>query len=145
VFSGKYEYTIDDKGRLSIPSRYREILFANHESRLFVTNLLDGFLAVYPEKEWGRVQEKLASHPGKEVRDFQRLFFSSVCECTFDRLGRILIPQSLRNDAGIKKNVVIVGMDKKLEIWAEEAWAEVIQRVRGEKKKMEQIVADLDL
>lgn len=145
MFSGKYEYTIDDKGRLSIPSRYREILSADRESKLFVSNFLDGFLVAYPEKEWSRVQEKLASHPGKEVRDFQRFFYASVTECTFDRLGRILIPQSLRNDAGIKKNVVIVGMDKKLEIWAEEAWAEAIQRVRGDKKKMEQIVADLDL
>lgn len=145
MFSGRYEYTIDDKGRLSIPSRFREILSANHEARLFVTNL-DGCLVAYPDKEWGRLQEKLTSAPnGKETRNFLRFFYAGVSECPFDKLGRILIPQSLRNYAGIKKNVVIVGMNKKLEIWAEEAWSEVVRQATSDRDKMEDIVADLDL
>jgi MraZ protein len=144
VFSGRYEYTIDDKGRLSIPSRFREILSANHEAKLFVTNL-DGCLVAYPDKEWARLQEQLASAPGKEARNFLRFFYAGVSECTFDRLGRILIPPSLRNYAGIKKNVVIVGMNKKLEIWAEDAWLEVVQQATSDRDKMEEIVAGLDL
>lgn len=118
---------------------------ANREGKLFVTNLLGACLVAYPDKEWDRVQEKLASHSGMEVRNFQRVFFAGVSECTFDRLGRILIPQPLRNDAGIKKNVVIIGMNKKLEIWAEEAWTEFMQQVENEKEKMKQIAADLGL
>jgi MraZ protein len=145
VFSGKYEYSIDDKGRLSIPARFRETMSANHEGKLYVTNLLGGCLIAYPEREWDRVQEKLASHSGMEVRDFQRVFFSGVSECTFDRLGRILIPQSLRNDAGIKKNVVIIGIIKKLEIWAEEAWTDFFQKARGEEEKLQRIAAELGL
>jgi len=144
VFSGRYEYTIDDKGRLSIPARFREILSVDHEAKLFVTNL-DGCLVAYPDKEWARLQEKLASVTGKEARNFLRFFYAGVSECPFDRLGRILIPQSLRNYAGIKKNVVIVGMNKKLEIWAEEAWAEVVRQATSDRDRMEEIVADLDL
>lgn len=144
MFSGRYEYTIDDKGRLSIPARFREILSASHEAKLFVTNL-DGCLVAYPDKEWGRLQEKLTSTQGKEARNFLRFFYAGVSECPFDRLGRILIPQSLRNYAGIKKNVVIVGMNKKLEIWAEEAWLEVVRQATIDRDKMEEIVADLDL
>lgn len=145
MFSGRYEYTIDDKGRLSIPARFREILSVNHEAKLFVTKLLEGCLVAYPDKEWERVQEMLASQSGKDMRDFQRVFLANVSECTFDKLGRILIPQSLRNEAGIKKNVMIVGMVKKLEIWADQAWAEVVGRVNNEKERMEQIVNELGL
>jgi MraZ protein len=147
TFSGRFEYAIDDKGRLSIPAKFREILSANYELKLILTNL-DGCLVAYPDKEWTEVQEHIAassSSAKKEARAFLRFFYSGASECPIDRLGRILIPQSLRSYAAIKKNVVIVGMNKKIEIWADEAWAEIVKEATSDREKMMDIASDLGL
>ena len=146
MFSGRYEYTIDDKGRLSIPSKFREILSANFDMKLILTNL-DGCIAAYPDREWADVQQRIADSGAlkKEARSFLRFFFSGASECSIDRLGRILIPQSLRSYGGIRKNVVIVGMNKKIEIWAEEAWAEIVKEATSDREKMVDIASELRL
>jgi len=146
LFSGRYEYTIDDKGRLSIPSKFREILSANFDMKLILTNL-DGCIAAYPDREWADVQQRIADSGAlkKEARSFLRFFFSGASECSIDRLGRILIPQSLRSYGGIRKNVVIVGMNKKIEIWAEEAWAEIVKEATSDREKMVDIASELRL
>jgi MraZ protein len=146
LFSGRYEYAIDDKGRLSIPARFRDILSANYDMKLILTNL-DGCLAAYPDKEWTEVQQR-TSDPGsvtKENRAFIRFFLSGASECPIDRLGRILIPQSLRSYAGIRKNVVIVGVNKKIEIWSDEAWSEVVRQATSDPEKMVDIASVLGL
>jgi MraZ protein len=145
MFSGRYEFTLDDKGRLSIPAKFREILSANYDLKLILTNL-DSCIVGYPDKEWIALQEKISSAPvSKESRAFLRFFYSGVSECPIDRLGRVLIPQSLRNYAGIKKNVVVIGMNRKLEIWAEEAWAELVKEATSDRDKMVDIVSELGL
>lgn len=146
MFSGRYEYAIDDKGRLSIPSKFREILSANFDMKLILTNL-DGCIAAYPDREWADVQQRIADSGAlkKEARSFLRFFFSGASECSIDRLGRILIPQSLRSYGGIRKNVVIVGMNKKIEIWAEEAWAEIVKEATSDREKMVDIASELRL
>ena len=146
LFSGRYEYAIDDKGRLSVPAKFRDILSANYDMKLILTNL-DGCLAAYPDKEWTDVQQRFAESGSmkRESRAFLRFFFAGASECPIDRLGRILIPQSLRNYAGIKKNVVIVGMNKKIEIWSEEAWAGVVEQATSDLEKMIDIASDLGL
>ncbi len=146
TFSGRYEYAIDDKGRLSIPAKFREILSANYDLKLILTNL-DGCIVAYPEKEWAEVQERVTNAGAlkKEARAFLRFFYSGASECPIDRLGRILLPQSLRSYAAIKKNVVIVGMNKKIEIWADEAWAEIVREATSDREKMVDIVSDLGL
>jgi len=146
LFSGRYEYAIDDKGRLSIPSKFREILSANFDMKLILTNL-DGCIAAYPDREWADVQQRIADSGAlkKEARSFLRFFFSGASDCPIDRLGRILIPQSLRSYGGIRKNVVIVGMNKKIEIWAEEAWAEIVKEATSDREKMVDIASELRL
>jgi len=146
TFSGRFEYAIDDKGRLSIPAKFRETLSANYDLKLILTNL-DGCIVAYPDKEWTEVQERVAtlSSGKKEARAFLRFFFSGASECPIDRLGRILLPQSLRGYANIKKNVVIVGMNKKIEIWADEAWAEIVREATSDREKMMDIASDLGL
>ncbi len=171
MFSGRYEYAIDDKGRLSIPAKFREIL-ASHtdpgtrriedhygaerrgaagrsgspDLKLILTNL-DGCVAAYPEREWealqGRIERSVVSK--KDAKTFLRFFYSGASECPIDRLGRILIPQSLRNYGAIKKNVVIVGMNKKIEIWAEGAWAELVKQATSDMEKMTDIASELGL
>ncbi len=146
MFSGRYEYTIDDKNRLSIPAKFRDILTSHYNQKLILTNL-DGCIAAYPEREWTELQERIEKSGvfKKEARSFLRFFYSGVSECPIDRLGRILIPQSLKGYGAIKKNVVIVGMNKKIEIWAEEAWTEVVKQATSDMEKLTDIASELGL
>lgn len=146
MFAGRYEYVVDDKSRVSIPAKFREILSTSGDMRLILTNL-DGCIAAYPPQEWSQVQERTSS-PGavtKETRAFLRYFYSGISECPLDRLGRILIPQALKTDAMIKKNVVIVGVGKKIEIWAQERWEELVRKATSDPDQIADIVSELGL
>ena len=123
MFRGRYEHSLDAKGRLSIPSRIRETLNERYDSRLVVTTY-DGCLIAYPFAEWQKLEEKVAGLPEfkKDTRAFLRFFYSSATDCPIDKLGRILIPQPLRDYARLTRDVVIVGAFRHLEIWAKEVW-----------------------
>ncbi len=146
MFSGRYEYTIDDKGRLSIPAKFRDTLLSHDIPALVLTNHLDGCVVAYPPKEWTSLQDRIERSDAalkKEAKYVLRFFYSGATECPIDRLGRILVPQSLRSHGTIKKNVVIVGMNKKIEIWAEEAWSEVVKKATADMEKMTDIASEL--
>ena len=146
MFSGRYQYTIDDKGRLSIPAKFRDTLLSHDAPALVLTNHLDGCIVAYPTKEWMALQDRIEQSDAalkKEAKNVLRFFYSGATECPIDRLGRILVPQSLRNHGTIKKNVVIVGMNKKIEIWAEEAWSELVKKAASEVEKMTDIASQL--
>ncbi len=146
MFTGRFEYGIDDKSRISVPAKFREILSSNYDLRLFLANL-DGCIAAYPYQEWLGIQEKLSKREAirKEARAFIRYYYSSATECPLDKLGRILVPQTLKNSAHIKKNVVIVGMDKKIEIWAREKWEELERQATADPDLIADIVSELGL
>ena len=145
MFAGRYEYGIDDKFRVSVPSKFREALSTNYDMRLILTNL-DGCIVGYPYQEWVELQERISKRDlGKEARTFLRFFYSGVTECPIDRLGRILLPQSLRTYAGIRKNVVIIGMFRHTEIWAQDAWDGVVQEATADREKMKDILSELGL
>jgi MraZ protein len=129
VFRGRYEYTIDSKGRISIPSKFREILNRQYDDRLILTNY-DHCLVAFPYQEWSLIEEKVKnlSLVGKDSRAFLRFFYSSGIDCTIDRQGRLLIPQSLRDYANLQKDVVLVGEGKKIEIWNKERWEEEFRK-----------------
>ena len=119
---GEFTYNLDQKGRLVIPTKFREFL-----GELFViTKGLDGCLFVFPEREWQNFEAKWAALPlmDKTARSFARFFFASAAECSLDKQGRVMIPPSLRHFAGLEKTVVITGMSGRLEIWDESAWRE---------------------
>jgi MraZ protein len=148
MFSGRYDHAIDDKGRLSIPAKFRDALQSHYTQKLILTNSLDGCVVAYPEKEWETLQNQVeAADPAmrEEGADILRFFYSGATDCPIDRLGRILVPQPLRNFGGIKKNVVIVGMNRKIEMWAEEAWADLVNRVTSEMTKKSGIARHLGL
>lgn len=123
MFRGRFEHTIDTKGRLSIPSRFRETLNERYDSRLVITTL-DGCLIAYPFAEWRVLEERVAGLPEfkKDTRAFLRFFYSSAADCAIDKLGRILIPQTLRDYAKLDKDVMLVGSFKNIEIWSKAAW-----------------------
>lgn len=146
MFAGRYPYTIDDKSRVSIPAKFRDVLSASNDMRLMLTNL-DGCIVGYPYHEWLAIQDRTSNAGSikKEHRAFLRYFYSGITECPIDKLGRILIPQSLRNDANIRKNVVIVGMGTKIEIWAQERWEELVKKAISDPDQVADIVSELGL
>lgn len=125
MFRGSFEHSVDSKGRVSVPSKFRDILSDRYDGRLVLALDYDQCLTVYPLEEWEKLEEKIRNLPmmQKEVKDFMRFFFSSATECELDKQGRILMPPQLRERAGINKTVVVVGIINKIEIWDEKAWA----------------------
>jgi MraZ protein len=123
MFRGNFEHTIDQKGRLSIPSRFRELLREHYEEKFIVTRS-ENCLEAYPEAEWVKLEKKISQLPqlDKNAKAVMRFLVSSAIECPVDKQGRILIPQYLRNHAGLEKDVVLAGMIDKVEIWAKDRW-----------------------
>ena len=122
MFLGEYSHSIDTKNRLIVPAKFREELGEN----FVVTKGLDGCLYIYPQKEWEDFEEKLSSLPmGKsDIRKMVRFFLSSASQAEFDKQGRILIPATHREYAGLDKEVIFAGVGKKIEIWSKEKWNE---------------------
>jgi MraZ protein len=146
MFRGRFEHTIDSKGRVSIPAKFRELLAEKYDERLILTNF-DRCLVAYPFEEWRGLEEKVGSLSmvKKEVRVFQRFFISGAAECPIDKLGRILIPPTLRDYAQLARNVVFNGMLKKFEIWSKDRWLEEIKRSEESFEGMSEALADLGI
>lgn len=122
MFMGEYNHTIDAKGRLIIPSKFREAL----GSEFVLTKGLDGCLFVFPMKEWEAFEEKLRNLPliDKNARKFSRFFLAGASTCELDKQGRILVPGTLREFAQMDKEVVLTGMLDRIEVWSKEQWLE---------------------
>ena len=122
MFMGEYNHTIDAKGRLIIPSKFREAL----GSEFVLTKGLDGCLFVFPMKEWEAFEEKLRSLPliDKNARKFSRFCLAGASTCELDKQGRILVPGTLREFAQMDKEVVLTGMLDRIEVWSKEQWLE---------------------
>ncbi len=123
MFMGEYNHTIDAKGRLIIPSKFREAL----GDTFVVTKGLDGCLFVYDNTEWNAFEEKLKSLPltNKDARQFVRFFLAGAAEAEVDKQGRILIPNVLRDFAKLNKDVVLIGVGSRIEIWSRERFDEM--------------------
>lgn len=125
MFMGEYHYSIDDKGRLTIPSKLRYDL----GEKFIVTRGLDNCLFIYPMNEWNNVINKYKELPNtKDARNFMRFFLSGATVCEFDKQGRINISSSLLNYAKLSKECVIIGVNDRLEIWSQELWDEFINQ-----------------
>ena len=122
MFMGEYNHTIDAKGRLIIPSKFREGL----GEEFVVTKGLDGCLFVFPNDEWHAFEEKLKALPltNKNARQFARFFGAGATTCELDKQGRVLLPGTLREFAGLDKDVVLTGMLNRIEVWSKAKWNE---------------------
>ena len=122
MFMGEYSHTIDVKGRLIIPSKFREVL----GDAFVLTKGLDGCLSIYPMEEWKAFEKKLEALPlaNKNARKFARFFVAGATLCEVDRQGRILVPQTLREFAGLEKDVVLTGVLNRIEVWSKVKWEE---------------------
>jgi MraZ protein len=120
MFIGEYQHTIDPKGRVIMPSKFREGL----GERFVITKGLDECLFVYSSEEWSNLENKLKNLPlaNKDARAFIRFFFSGASECEVDKQGRALIPSNLREFAKLDKEIVITGVSTRIEIWSKDKW-----------------------
>lgn len=127
MFLGEFEHTIDDKGRVAIPARFREDLGEG----LVLTRGFDQCLQAFPRPIWQTVSKRVSelSMGNADARTLRRLLFSGAAEVEIDRQGRILIPQNLREYAGLAEQVVITGMDTYFELWSTERWNGVLEQI----------------
>ena len=123
MFMGEYNYSIDDKNRLTIPSKLRECI----GGEFVLTKGIDNCLVIYPKDSWNKIIDKYKDLPNtKDVRNFMRLFLSSASACLLDKQGRFNIGSSLIMYAGINKDCTIIGVGDHLEIWSKENWEKFI-------------------
>lgn len=120
MFYGEYQHTIDPKGRVIIPSKFREGL----GEKFILTKGLDNCLFAYSSDEWSNLEAKLKTLPlsSRDARAFVRFFFSGATECEVDKQGRILIPQNLRGYALLEKDIYIIGVSTRVEVWDKAGW-----------------------
>ena len=124
MFYGEYAHTIDRKGRIIVPAKFRQVLKEQQIHSLFITRGLDGCLFLFPEAEWRVAENRFKQIPFTkgEGRKFTRLLFSGAMEVTIDSLGRLHVPKTLKEFAGIKQDVVVVGVSNRMEVWSKENW-----------------------
>lgn len=147
MFRGRYEHTIDAKGRTSLPARYRDVLSSIGERRVILTSALDPCLVAYTAPEWGAFEEKLAKLPqfDRAVQKLKRIYVSGAVECEVDDSGRILIPPTLRDYAALKKDVLWAGNGKYAELWDAQAWKHHFDTTDDERLQISARLAELGL
>ena len=124
MFYGEYEHTLDSKGRIIIPAKFREIFREHYADKFYLTRGLDQCLFVFTEDVWKQQEKKFRDMPFTkgEARRFNRLFFSGACDVVSDKQGRILIPDYLKSYGEIQSEVMIIGVSDRIEIWAKDKW-----------------------
>jgi len=146
LFRGRFEHSIDEKGRLSVPVKFRENIVDNHGGRIVLTNL-PRCLVIYTPEQWESIEAKASNLSAlkSNVQAFLRYFYSGATECDLDRQGRILIPSTLRSAAALDRQVVLAGMLNKIEIWSQERWDEEIQRAVDNFDQISEELSDFGL
>lgn len=143
MFMGEYQHTVDSKGRLIMPAKFREEL----GDSFVLTRGLDNCLFVYPLHEWTVLEQKLKSLPftRSDARAFTRFFFSGATECELDKQGRVLIPTNLRSHAKLQKDVVVIGVSSRVEIWSQEVWQRYSEETDLSFESIAEKIMDIEL
>ncbi len=143
-FQGEFINTVDVKGRASIPARFREQLASIHEDERVVVTKRNGGLHAYPLSEWNKIRKGVEEMPpGTTREDILRVMIAPAVECGFDKQGRIQIPQSLRSYADIEKDIVVVGLFNKIEIWSQRRHAEVTRQSEARLDEARDVLAEV--
>ncbi|MEY8559520.1 division/cell wall cluster transcriptional repressor MraZ [Jeotgalicoccus halotolerans] len=143
MFMGEYKHNLDTKGRIIMPSKFRELL----DGQFVITRGLDRCLFAYTEEEWSRIEEKLKTLPltKKDARKFTRLFFSGAAAVEIDKQGRINISQNLREYAGLTKDCTVIGVSSRIEIWDSAAWEDFYTESEDNFEDIAEDLIDFDL
>jgi len=146
MFYGEYEHSLDNKGRIIIPSKFRMAMKENYVEKFFITRGLDECLFMFPQDEWKSQEAKFRNMPftKKDARRFNRLFFSGAVDVVPDKQGRIMIPKYLKDYAQIKKDIMTVGVSNRIEIWSKEKWGEFYTSSKESFEDIAEKLMDLD-
>jgi len=144
MFYGEHTHSIDRKGRLILPAKFREVAKSNFIEKFFVTRGLDKCLFMFAEEEWRSQEAKFraVSFTKQQARTFNRLYFSGAVEVFPDKQGRILLPQYLKDFAEIKREVFIIGVSNRIEIWAKDKWQEFYGTTRSSFEELAEKLID---
>lgn len=142
MWYGQYFHTLDEKDRFILPAKFREKIKSLKKKRFYITRGMDGCLFIFDEVMWEKMEEKLRSIPftKKQSREFNRLLFSSAQDIAIDSQGRITLPSYLKEIAGIVREIVIVGVAERIEVWGKEEWTKFYSE---NKKRFEDVAEDL--
>ena len=142
MFYGEYYHTVDRKGRLILPARFRDICKEHGIEKFFITRGLDKCIFMFNEEEWRVQEQRFKSMPftKQESRNFNRMFFSGASDVSPDRQGRFIVPQYLKDYANIKRDVILIGISNRIEIWNSTTWKEFYANSSG---AFEQIAENL--
>lgn len=143
MFMGEFQHSLDDKGRLIIPAKFRDALGPS----FVVTRGLDHCLFLYPQAEWRNLEAKLKSLPltNANARAFVRFFFSGASECELDKQGRILVPPNLREYAQLERDVVVIGVSNRVEIWSKSGWESYSSEADASFESIAEHIVDLGI
>ncbi|MBP1041518.1 division/cell wall cluster transcriptional repressor MraZ [Vagococcus sp. BWB3-3] len=143
MLMGEFKHNIDAKGRLIMPSKFRDKL----GEKFVVTRGMDGCLFGYPQSEWEVLEEKLKEMPlaKKDARTFVRFFYSAATECEIDKQGRINIPQTLRTHANLEKECVVIGVSNRIEIWSQDKWDDFSDEAEANFDELAETMIDFGL
>src|SRR4030042_657878 len=138
MWYGEYAHTLDDKDRFILPAKFRDKISTLKKKRFYITRGLDGCLSLYAEDEWSKLEEKLSalSFTKQQSRSFNRLLFSGATEIIVDSQGRITVPPYLKEFAQIKRDIVIIGVVNRIEVWDKDTWNKFYQENRKRFEEM---------
>ncbi len=145
MFRGQFQHSVDAKGRISLPARFRETLVASGDARFVLTAaLFDPCLHLFPMLAWEELEEKIAALPSMDpnVVRFRRLYVSAACECEADKHGRLLIPGPMREKVRLEKDALWAGMGRHLELWSTQEWDAALQMSPEEETNFKQAVLE---
>lgn len=152
MFRGQYEHTMDAKGRVSLPARYREVLAemdveGKNADRIILTRNFEKSLELYPLDKWLNFEEKVRSLPQFDpyVQRVLRVFIAGAVECSLDSHGRLLVPKSMREFASLEREVVWVGQLEKVQIWSKASWEGALDAALENTEELQQKVAEFGL
>lgn len=142
MFLGEYQHSIDDKGRIIIPAKFRDALGPD----FIVTRGLDHCLFVYPRAEWSQLEQRMKSLPSMaaNARAFTRLLFAGACECEWDKQGRVNVPAHLRDYARLEKDCVVIGVSTRVEIWDKATWEQYSMQSQESFHEIAEKLVDFD-
>jgi len=143
MFMGEYQHAMDEKGRLIVPAKFREGL----GEKFVITRGLDNCLFVYPMEQWKQLEDKIKELPTShaDTRAFVRMFFSGAVEAELDKQGRVVIPAHLREHARIERDLYVIGVSTKVEIWAKETWESYSSQAQQSYESIAEKIIDIGI
>lgn len=152
MFRGQYDHTMDAKGRISVPARYREVLSemapdGQQADRIILTRTFQQCLVVYPYEKWLSFEEKIRQLPqfNPHVQQLKRVYIAGAIECSIDGHGRLLVPQAMRDFARLDRECIWVGQLDTFELWSKEAWTAAVDEAMQDPKALAEAMSDLGL